>query len=183
MTRSLPWILIGAMATASCAGPIETRVQTHQVETSAKLKQFTLSPMDAPENRDLVMARNMVAKSLIAKGYEAVPDAPILVHVALSIRPADISVVGGDKTTSHSIAEAKPRKRFQSCKDQEHRLVITLFDQARGAKLYAGSAAEYHCKGTIAQSAPILIDTALSGLDSGQTDAAQSMIQTRQGIE
>ena len=183
MTRSLPWILVGAMVVAGCAGPIETRVQTHQLITAADQKQFTLTPKDAPENRELAMTRDLVAKSLIAKGYQSVADAPILVHVALSIRPADIAVEGGDKNTLRPIAAAKPHKRFQSCKDQEHRLTITLFDQERGSKLYGGSAAEYHCKGTIAQSAPFLISSALSGLDRDPTDVAQSAVQIRQGIE
>jgi hypothetical protein len=183
MNRSLPWILVGAMAVSACAGPIETRALTHQVLAAAEQKQFALSPKNSPENRDLAVTRDLVAKSLIAKGYQSSPDASILVHVALSIRPADIAVDGGDKESTQSIAIAKPQKRFQSCKDQEHRLTISLFDQSRGAKLYAGSAAEYHCNGTIAQSAPFLIDSALSGLDSDPTEAPQSAILTRQGIE
>lgn len=183
MTRSLPWILVGAMAVSACAGPIETRIQTHQFVAAAEPKQFTLSPKEVPENRDLAMTRDLVTKSLIARGYEASPDASILVHVALSIRPADIAVDGGDKDSSHSIASAKPKKRFQSCKDQEHRLTISLFDQARGAKLYSGNAAEYHCKGTIAQSMPFLIDSALSRLDHDPSGIPTKTIRTRQGIE
>jgi len=183
MTRSLSWILIGALAVSACAGPIETRVQTHQVIAAAAPKQFTLSPKDAPENRDLAMTRDLVAKSLIAKGYQSAPDASILVHVALSSRAADIAVDGGEKDSSHTIASAKQQKRFQSCKDQEHRLTISLFDQARGTKLYTGNAAEYHCKGTIAQSVPFLVDSALSGLDRELTEAPSKTIRTRQGVE
>ena len=81
------------------------------------------------------------------------------------------------------IAAAKSQKRFQSCKDHEYRLTVNLFDQALGKKLYSGSAAEYHCNATIAQSLPFLIDSALSGLDQEPTDSPRSTIRTRQGIE
>lgn len=183
MIRSLSWILAGAMTVSGCAGPIETRVQTHQVIAAAAQKKFTMSPIDAVANRDLARARDLVAKSLNERGYESSPNASILVHVALSGRPADIAVNAGDKDAEQSIAAAKKRKRFQSCKDQEHRLTVNLFDQVRGKKLYSGSAAEYHCNGTIAQSLPFLIDSALSGLDREATDSPRSTIRTRQGIE
>lgn len=183
MIRSLSWILAGAMTVSGCAGPIETRVQTHQVIAAAEQKQFTVSSKDAVVNRDLALARELVVKSLNERGYQSSPDASILVHVALSDRPADIAVNAGDKNAEQSIAAAKHQKRFQSCKDQEHRLSISLFDQARGTKLYSGNAAEYHCNGTIAQSLPFLVDSALSGLDRVPTEAPQSTIRTRQGIE
>mgnify|MGYP003628172388 CR=1 FL=1 len=171
------------MTVSGCAGPIETRVQTHQVIAAPEQKQFTVSPKDAVVNSGLALARELVAKSLGERGYQPSPDASILVHVALSDRPADIAVDAGDKNAVQSIATAKRQKRFQSCKDQEHRLTIILFDQARGTKLYSGNAAEYHCKGTIAQSLPFLIDSALSGLDRNPTDTPLSATRTRQGIE
>lgn len=183
MIRSLSWILVGAMTVSGCAGPIQTRVQTHQLIAAAAQKKFTTSTIDAVANQDLVRARDLVAKSLNERGYESAADASILVHVALSDRPADIAIDAGDKDAEQSIAAAKSQKSFQSCKDQEHRLTVNLFDQVRGKKLYSGSAAEYHCKGTIAQSLPFLIDSALSGLDREPTDNPRSTIRTRQGIE
>ena len=183
MIRSLAGIMAGATAVAGCAGPIETRVQTHQLVAAPQERQFTVSSTDAVQNRDLELARELVANILREKGYRSSPDAAILVHVALSDRPADIAVVAGDENAQQSIAAAKQKKRFQSCKDQEHRLTISLFDQGRGAKLYSGNAAEYHCNGTIAQSLPFLVGAALSGLDDGPTDATQSTVRTRQGIE
>ncbi|WP_156472275.1 hypothetical protein [Sphingorhabdus sp. M41] len=183
MIRSLSWILAGAIMVSGCAGPIETRVQTHQVISAPDQKQFSVWRIDAVDNADLALARNMVAESLGERGYQSSPEASILVHVALSDRPADIAIDAGDKDTERSIAAAKRQKRFQSCKDREHRLTVSLFDQLRGAKLYSGSAAEYHCNGTIAQSLPFLVDSALSGLDRDPTDSPRTEIRTRQGIE
>jgi hypothetical protein len=183
MIRSLSWILAGAMTVSGCAGPIQTRVQTHQLIGSPEQKNFALSAIDVVANSDLARARAMVATSLGERGYQPSADASILVHVALSDRPADIAVNAGDKAAEQLIAAAKSQKRFQSCKDREHRLTITLFDQLRGTKLYSGSAAEYHCKGTIAQSLPFLVNSALSGLDQQPTDIPRSATRTRQGLE
>ncbi|MEO9599695.1 hypothetical protein [Parasphingorhabdus sp.] len=183
MTRSLSWILVGATMVSACAGPIETRVETHQAIAAPEQKQFTMSANEPIENRDLALARNMVAESLSQRGYQSAENASILVHVALSNRPADISVNAGAKDAEQTISAAKSRKRFQSCKDREHRMTISLFDQARGSKLYSGNAAEYHCNGTIAQSLPFLVDSALSGLDTEASDTPSSTIKTREGIE
>lgn len=183
MIRSLSWISVGAMMVSGCAGPIETRVQTHQVIAAGGQKQFIVTTKDTVENDNLTLARDLVTKSLTEKGYQPSPDASILVNVALAERPADIAIDAGDKDAMHSIATAKLQKRFQSCKDQEHRLTIILFDQTRGTKLYAGNASEYHCNGTIKQSLPFLVKSALSGLDSNPTDTARSASHTRQGIE
>lgn len=183
MIRSLSWILAGAMTVSGCAGPIETRVQTHQVIAAPEQKKFTVSAIDAIANRDLARARDMVANSLSERGYQSASDASILVHVALSDRPADIAVSAGDKGAEQSLAAAKRQKQFQSCKDREHRLTISLFDQARRTKLYSGNAAEYHCKGTIEQSLPFLVDSALSGLDQEPTNIPRNATRTRQGIE
>lgn len=183
MIRSLSWILAGAMTVSGCAGPIETRVQTHQEIAAAESKQFTISPIDKLANRDLELARDTVTKSLNERGYQSSPDASILVHVALSDRPADIAIDAGEKDAELSISTSKKQKRFQSCKDHEHRLTISLFDQARGTKLYSGSAAEYHCNGTIAQSLPFLAKAALAGLDREPTESPRTTTSIRQGIE
>ena len=183
MMRSLPWMLASALAVSGCAGPIQTRVQTHQVIAASAQKKFTMSSTDAVAHSDLTAARALVARSLNDRGYESSSDASILVHVALSTRPADIAVKAGAENAEQSISTAKKQKRFQSCKDREHRLTVSLFDQVRGKKLYSGSAAEYHCKGTVIQSLPFLIDSALSGLDTKPSSTPRSTFRTRQGIE
>ncbi|WP_417622918.1 hypothetical protein [Parasphingorhabdus sp.] len=183
MIRSLSMILAGATMVSGCAGPIETRGRTHQVIAAPEQKNFTISSKDAVINRDIELAREMVAKALGERGYKPSPDASIVVHVALAERPADIAITAKDKEAEQSIAAAKRKKRFQSCRDQEHRLTVSLFDQASGTKLYTGSASEYHCKGTIAQSLPFLIDSALSGFGGEATEAPQDAIRTREGIE
>lgn len=183
MIRSLSWILTGALIVSGCAGPIETRIRTHQVIVTPEQQKFTLSPLETVANRDLDRAREMVAQSLSERGYHSASDASILVHVALSDRPADIAVNAGENAADQVLAAAKKHKSFQSCRDHEHRLTISLFDQRERSMIYSGHAAEYHCKGTIAQSLPFLVDSALSGLDRSPGNGPRSTTRTRQGIE
>ena len=183
MIRSFLVIIVSAMAVAGCAGPIETRVQSHQLIPAVEQKGFAWSPIDPIANRDTALARDLVDKLLAQKGYQQAPDAAILVHVALADRPADIAIDAGDDKTVRPLVAAKEQKSFQSCKDREHRLTVSLFDQSRGQKLYSGSASEYHCNGTIAQSLPFLVDAALSGLDGETSDVPLSTVRTRQGLE
>ncbi|PHR14252.1 MAG: hypothetical protein COA41_17740 [Sphingopyxis sp.] len=183
MIRSLLGIIASAMAVAGCAGPIETRVQSQQLVPAVEQKGFAWSPIDPIANRDTELARDLVGKSLVEKGYQQTPDATILVHVALADRPANIAIDAGDDKAVQPLVPAKRQKSFQSCKDREHRLTVSLFDQRRRQKLYSGSAAEYHCKGTIAQSLPFLVNAALSGLDGNISDTPVSRTRTRQGIE
>lgn len=183
MIRSLSWILAGAIAVSGCAGPIQTRGQTQQLTAATETKKFRIAPAEPLDNRELVLGRELVAASLRQRGYQSAPDASILVHVALSDRPAAIAIDAGGKNEARRIVEAKRQKQFQSCKDREHRLTVSLFDQAEGKLLYSGSGAEYHCKGTIAQSLPFLIDTALAGLDRKPAQLPQNIVRTRQGVE
>lgn len=179
MIRSLLGILVGAITVSSCIGPIETRVQTHQVIAAPDQKKFRMSPIDAIANRDLERARDMIAQSLRERGYQSDSDASILVQVALSDRPAEIAVKAGDKDAEQLLAAAKRQNGFRSCKDREHRLTISLFDQLRGTMLYSGNSAEYHCKDTIVQSLPFLVESALSGLDREPTNSPRSVTLTR----
>ncbi|MEP0642253.1 hypothetical protein [Parasphingorhabdus sp.] len=183
MIKSLSWILAGSIAVSGCSGPIQTRVQTHQVIASPAEKQFTISSLHAVANQDLALARDVVAKSLSAKGYQLTPNASILVHVGLSDRLANFSINAGDKTAEETIAIAKKAKPLQSCQDREHRLTVNLFDQARGSKLYSGNASEYHCKGTIQKSLPFLAKSALSGLDTDVSEAPRSATHSRLGTD
>lgn len=181
--RRLSMFMIPVLAlTANCSGPIETRIQTQTGPAlpAQKLYSFTAKPEQNSETYQ--SARKMVADALAAKSYVAADEAPILVHIALADRPASIAMTTGEEGDVSIIANQKERKLLQSCKDIEHRLTINMVSSADGATLYSGTAAEYHCKGTIEQSLPYLVDGALSDLgNSGETDSSKT--RSRTGIE
>lgn len=168
--------------TASCGGPIETRVQTQAGSALPAQKQYSFTAKPEQNSETYTMARKMVADALATKNFATTNDAPILVHIALAGRPASIAVTAGENSEVSTIAEQKKRKPLQSCEDVEHRLTVYMVNASDGSTIYSGTAAEYHCKGSIEQSLPHLIDAALSDLgNSDQT--AKTTTRTRNGIE
>ncbi len=181
--RRLAILMIPLVAmTTSCGGPIETRIQTEASSSLPAQKQYSFTAKPEQNSAAYQTARKMVAEALAARNFAATDKAPILVHIALADRPASIAMTTGEKDNVSTIAEQKERKPLQSCDDVEHRLTINMVNTSDGTTVYSGTAAEYHCKGSMEQSLPHLIDAALSDLgNSGQT--ANSKVRTRNGIE
>ncbi|QTD57239.1 DUF4136 domain-containing protein [Parasphingorhabdus cellanae] len=169
--------------TASCSGPIETRIQTQAASTLPAQTQYSFSAKPEQNNKTYDQARELVADALSAKNFVAAQQAPVMVHIALANRTASIAMTTGEKDQIDIIAPQKERKFLQSCDDIEHRLTLTMVDVADGSTLYSGTAAEYHCKGSLEQSLPYLIDGALSGLGDDPSQIPNKITRTRAGIE
>jgi hypothetical protein len=180
--RRLALLMILAM-TASCGGPIETRIQTEAALPLPAQKQYSFPVKPEQESAVYQTARQLVAAALAEKQFTAVDEAPVRVHIALANRPASIALTTGEKDDVRVIASPKERKPFQSCDDVEHRFTLTMVDSANGATLYSGTAAEYHCKASLEQSLPYLIDAALLDLGNGSNPAVNQKTRTRTGIE
>ncbi len=182
--RRLTILMIPIMAmTASCSGPIETRIQTQTAASMPAQKQYSFTEKPEQNSEIYKTARNLVAEALSAKSFSATDQASIMVHIALANRPASIAMTTGEENDIDIIVSQKERKPLQSCEDVEHRLTVTMVDSANGSTVYSGTAAEYHCKGSLEQSLPYLIDGALSGLGGDPNQPANEKIRTRTGIE
>ncbi len=149
--RSIPFVI--ALFLAGCTGPIETRVDSRGM-TAVQPVSFAVDPMPVGLRLD---AQNMVAKALLGKGYSAGEMAKLSLQVTVSDRPADLSLRAG----SDVLAPAAGKK---SCAKREYRLGIMLTEIANGSLYYQSHAAEYHCKQTIQQALPILVDAALKDI-------------------
>ena len=175
-------IPIAAAGVSGCGGPVETRIQTQAGPALPAQKQFSFTVKPEQNSDAYQTARKMVASALESKNFAAAVDAPILVHIALASRPASIAMTTGKKNNLSVITEKKKRKPLQSCDDAEHRLTINMVNTLDGSAYYSGTAAEYHCKGSVEQSLPHLVAGALSDLGHpGHT--ANVKTHTRSGIE
>lgn len=182
MRRLVTLMIPIAALTTSCGGPIETRIQTQAASTLPAQKQYSFTAKPEQYSKTYTIARKMVADALAANNFTAANNAPILVHVALAGRPASIAVTTGENSEVSTIAEQKKRKPLQSCDDIEHRLTVNMVSATDGSTIYSGTAAEYHCKGSMEQSLPHLIDAALSDLGSSD-QVTKTATRTRGGIE
>lgn len=170
----VPFILL-ALLVSACVQTIDTRVTSMGAPTATP-EAFMISTTDeTPEA--LRRAYPLVTKRMAAKGYSIAKDAPLHVQVTVDARDAALALGNSDGVSA--LSASKARKPLQSCADKEYRVGITLTRVADGAELYRGRAAEYHCKMTLADSLPALVDAAL--LDLGAPRGAY--IITRRGID
>lgn len=183
MIRSLSLIYIAALGLSGCAGPIQTRVKNHMAIALPDQPGFAFPKSIDGENPTQQLAKKLIAAALIEKGFRPNDNPRLLVETALAERPADIAIAAGETDQRNQVATAKTRELLQSCKDKEHRLTIGIFDITDGTQVYSGSAAEYHCKGTLQQSLPHLVDGALAELGKRVTDQARIETHIRLGTD
>jgi hypothetical protein len=157
---------------ASCSGPIETRISSTGPGVATPTSILGEKLEAAAPN---AAARDMVAAKLAERGFTLGDAGALQLHVAVSERDAAIAVA----TEKNEISKAKRRKPLQSCADKEYRLAVALTRISDGALVYRGSAAEYHCKATLAQAMPALADSALTDLAAPKGDH----VVTRTGVE
>lgn len=183
MTIRLPVICTVIALLTGCGGPVETRSETHSIAALPAQKIYALPEKPAQSNGAYKGAQELVVDGLAERGFSVSDTAPLLLQIALAERPADMSMMLGENESQRAIATAKLQKPLQSCNDREHRLTLTILDVASGAIAYRGTAAEYHCKGVIADSLPHLVEAALADLGAEPSDAPRTNSVVRSGIE
>ncbi|SIN66021.1 protein of unknown function [Parasphingorhabdus marina DSM 22363] len=181
MIRSAILTVLTATLVAGCAGPIETRIMTQAAAPLPDKQTYDFGSVAEQDNELYRAARELVDSALKSRGFRTAENASTLVDLTLADRPADIAIRVGEATQELVLADVKAQKPLQSCKDREHRLTITFADRVSGAMLYSGTAAEYHCKGTIEESLPHLVRGAMAEFGSGS--GTRQFVRTRSGVE
>jgi hypothetical protein len=97
----------------------------------------------------------MVADALLKKGYRAAEMADVSLHVTVSDRPSNLSLQSGAAV----LAPAADKKR---CAKREYRVGVTLTKIDDGSLYYQSHASEFHCKLTLSEVLPALVDAALT---------------------
>ena len=138
---------------SACIGPIETRVDSRG-PSGAPPVSFAADPDVLGTAVD---AQKLVSQALTIKGYRAAEMAEVSLHVTLSDRPAVLSLHSGP-------AVLAPNSGKKRCAKREYRLGVTLTKIADGLLFYQSHVAEFHCKLTLAQVLPALVDAALKDI-------------------
>lgn len=156
-----PLVMSSALLVSACGAGVETRISSSgTTPTESGKYMVTLPADDAP--KDLSGAYQRVAEKLAAKGFAVSETAALFLEVTLDARDAALAL--GSAAGPQSLSKAKRKKPLQSCKDMEYRLGVTLTRVADAAEIYKGRAAEYHCRMTVAEALPALVDAALADL-------------------
>ncbi len=143
-----------ALISAGCASPVQTRLAGNGAGVAPAARLVVLAAEeDGPlDNAALLSA---IKVRLAGLGYSVAADGEYILDFALSARSADISV----SASSDKAATTGPKKNFlQSCKPQVHSLTLVALNRDSGDVAYRGAAEELHCRGTLAESLPHLVD-------------------------
>ncbi len=167
-------LFLTMLGLSGCSGPVETRILSSGQGINASISIADTAPAAAPlhaKAQELAIAGLQKRVGLLpgASSHQLV--------VTLSERPAAIALRAGTQQAARVIAAAKRRKPLQNCEDREFRLSIVMTRIADGIESYRGEASEYHCKASIEESLPHLVDAALSDLRAPQG----SHLLTRKG--
>ena len=163
---------------SACSGPIETRVSSAG-DTSIGALSYQLPENADQKNPDLTVAKRLLVGALAERNIRRTNSAPLLLQITLSQRAADLGLKKGDGAKAKIIAAPKEKKAFQSCKDKEYRLAIRFSKISDGAMVYAGDAAEYHCKASVADALPAMVKVIVADMDGPRGDK----VLTRRGEE
>lgn len=162
-----------ALLVSACGAGVETRISSSgTTPTEPGTYMVTLPVVGTPS--DLSAANQRVAEKLSAKGFAVSETAALHLEVTLDARDAALAL--GSAAGPQSLSTAKRKKPLQSCKDMEYRLGVTLTRVADGAEIYRGRAAEYHCRMTVAEALPALVDSALA--DLGQPRGSYTVMRS-----
>ncbi|MEE9432928.1 MAG: hypothetical protein V3V15_01655 [Sphingorhabdus sp.] len=162
MRPKFPLVIL--LGLAACAGPIETRLLSAG-EANIDALSYSYSKPTAAASAEYGMARALIIEALSKRNFRNAENAPVLLQMAVSERPANLGLKRGEGENVKVIAPTKKRKLFQSCKDREYRLSLRFTQVSDGRLLYSGEAAQYHCKLGLSEALPGMVDAVIADID------------------
>ncbi len=152
-------LLCGALLITGCVRYVETRTESAGISPLVPDSYILISP-EKVTSAVLTKAEELVAKRLSEKGYKVAENAKLYLQVGASIRPAALSLTkpGG------VMAQADKKRSASECVWNEYRVSVALTEISGGREIYRGSAGEFHCKESFAETMPVLVDAALNDL-------------------
>lgn len=148
-----------ALALSSCVHNVETRTDSSGI-SPLNPATFVLVTPEKVTSPDIIKAQETVMSLLIAKGYKMPENGALYLQVGASVRPATLDVSDSRKI----IAQADKKRSTSKCVRNEYRITVVLTEIASGREAYRGSASEFHCKESFADTVPALVSAALADL-------------------
>ncbi len=157
---------------SGCAQAVETRISSRGVAGSAAVSPGGFIILDDAKavGSEMRTAHDLVISSLAKRGYLPASAPQYNLAVTVSSRPAPLLVKIGNTPAVPANGKAKPKRIFAPCAKVEYRLAVVLTRIADGVVAYHGTAAEHHCKASLSQTLPALIDAALGDLGTPRGD-------------
>ena len=164
MRRNTAWIMVAALLSTSCAGPVR---QNFGGVGAAPVRTVMVAPAARQDS-----AWPQVEAALHDGGIAVADDAGAELEFAVGARPASMALAGAAQSG------AKKQRLLQSCADTTYRVVMALTDRASGKVLARGWAEEAHCHADRATVVPTLAQRAVAMMVA-PVAAGESLRQTR----
>lgn len=157
-------ILAFALCLTGCVRSIETRVDTMGGGAGMMPGSYVLAPAEKALSPELLQAQQLVAAHLLSKNFTPAANGTLYLQVTASTRPADLGLATTNATTPVILSAPLKTRVSSKCVNSEYRVSVTLTRISDGQEAYRGIAAETHCKASLSQTLPALIDAALGDL-------------------
>jgi hypothetical protein len=167
-------LLTGCLLAAACSTPVETRLTSSGTGLSpaARLTVVTAETDGAVLHAE---TRRLFEQYLTARGSSFSEAGDYLIEFAPGQRAADVILY--QDPAKPSASPAKGRSLLSSCNDQLHRVTLVVLKRETGDVAYRGDAEERHCKATLNQTLPFLVETLVADLEK----PAGTRVTTRKG--
>ena len=152
-------IVCSTLLLTSCVRHVDLRTDSSGISPVSPAGYLLVTP-EKVVSPELAKTQEIVAQRLSTKGYSASENGTLYLQVGTAIRPASLSL----SKPGAVLAKAYKKRGSSKCVWTEYRVVIALTAISDGLEVYRGSASEYHCKESLTETLPILIDSALAGL-------------------
>jgi hypothetical protein len=151
--------LVITLLLAGCVHHVETRTNSTG-EAGIRPATYVLVSPEKINSAELTKAQEFVSKKLFEKGFSPSSSGEYYLQVGVASRLSTLSVI----TANSTLADIEKKRLGPKCQSNEYRVVIALTKISNGQQVYNGSAAEYHCKQSLNDAVPALVDAALADL-------------------
>jgi hypothetical protein len=162
MPKVLTVLLLSQLAGA-CATPVETRLSSSGSGVAVASSSMTIVTPDSDGPALHEETRRLFEQALKTRGGTLSPTGDYLVEFAPGQRAADVALAAGP--TQSQTSPIQHRSLLQTCKAQLHRVTLVVLRRDSGALAYRGDVEERHCKATLSQTLPVLVEALVADLE------------------
>jgi hypothetical protein len=171
--KSLAVLMLSLLAGA-CATPIETRL----VSSGSGVAPGSSMTLAIPESDGAALhaeTQRLFEQAFKARGRTFSDAGDYLMEFAPGQRAAAVVLSAGPTKTE--ISPTQGRSALRSCTAQLHRVTLVVLKRETGDVAYRGEVEERHCKATLNQTLPALVEALAADLEK----PAGTRVTTRKG--
>jgi hypothetical protein len=171
-------LLVLTIALSACTPFVETRVSSAGGYFGDPMRGYSLASEEIT-SPELLAAQKSVKTRLAALQFIPSDTPDLYLEVTIAKRPASLALATTGAIGSSVLAPADKKKSSAKCARMEYRLGVNMTRLSDGKQRYYATASEVHCKLSLNEVLPALVDAALADLPKASADATRSYVLKR----